>query len=200
MGDTISAFLSAIPSAAASPLAMIALLATIAAWSVIAYRVNRFQVLMEYIEKLPAADRIKAIIHEFRNAKIPPKRTAEEYLQQQKATYIFYASLALCSAIVVVFGMAIINVALAQSGGVHQEGCGNIIGSGNTVDCGGKGREGRPSRGDSSPGGPPYRTSGGRVVPTCPIDMGFSFQYNRCIPAQNIGGTIPCSQDDTDCR
>jgi hypothetical protein len=107
MGDAISAFLSAVPSAAASPLAMIAYLATVAAWIVIAYRVKRFTVLMENIEKLPEVDRIKAIKAEFRNAKIPPRLTAKDYLRQQKQAYILYAFLALCAVIIVVFGMTI---------------------------------------------------------------------------------------------
>lgn len=105
MGDGISAFLSAIPAAATSPLAFVAYLATLAAWTFIAYRVRRFSILMEKIESLPEADRRPIIEVEFRNAKIPPQLTARQYLDQQRQSYVLYAFFALCGVVLVLAAM-----------------------------------------------------------------------------------------------
>jgi hypothetical protein len=48
----------------------------------------------------------------------------------------------------------------------------------------------------SSPGGPGGRWRNGEFIPTCPVGMGYSLQYKVCIPAQQIGGDIPCGPGD----
>jgi hypothetical protein len=41
------------------------------------------------------------------------------------------------------------------------------------------------------------RWRGGEFIPACPPGMAFSRDRHQCLPAQNIGGVIPCSADDT---
>jgi hypothetical protein len=48
----------------------------------------------------------------------------------------------------------------------------------------------------SHPGGPGGRMRNGEFIPTCPVGMGFSLRHRVCIPAQQVEGTIPCSEDD----
>ena len=48
---------------------------------------------------------------------------------------------------------------------------------------------------------PPATAEGGRwrndeFIPACPPGMAFSRETHRCLPAQNVGGVIPCSPDD----
>lgn len=48
---------------------------------------------------------------------------------------------------------------------------------------------------------PPASAEGGRwrngdFIPACPPGMAFSRETNQCLPAQNVGGVIPCSPDD----
>jgi hypothetical protein len=37
---------------------------------------------------------------------------------------------------------------------------------------------------------------GGEFIPACPPGMAFSRDTHQCLPAQNVGGVIPCSPDD----
>ena len=45
-------------------------------------------------------------------------------------------------------------------------------------------------------GAPPIRSRFGVPIPTCPFGMGYSIEHQQCIPVEQFGGTIPCSQDD----
>jgi hypothetical protein len=40
------------------------------------------------------------------------------------------------------------------------------------------------------------RWRGGEFIPACPAGMVFRRELGKCIPAQNYGGVIPCSEDD----
>ncbi|MEH2530793.1 hypothetical protein V1277_002831 [Bradyrhizobium sp. AZCC 1588] len=100
--DVIAAFLRAIPSAAASPLAFIAYLATVVAWGVIAYRVNRFRELMRHIKTLPEKDRLPAIKAEMGVVDVPEGLTGEQYLRKRIHTFVFVGWLVLCAAVATV--------------------------------------------------------------------------------------------------
>jgi hypothetical protein len=81
----------------------------------------------------------------------------------------------------------------------------NIYTQGNvTIVCpnnpGGGAVQGAPALPRSSPGGPGGRWRNGEFIPTCPPGMGFSLEFRQCIPAQQIGGIIPCSADDQLCK
>jgi hypothetical protein len=48
---------------------------------------------------------------------------------------------------------------------------------------------------------PPASAQGGEwrgseFIPACPPGMAFSRETRQCLPAQNVGGVIPCSPDD----
>jgi hypothetical protein len=59
---------------------------------------------------------------------------------------------------------------------------------------------GVPQAGPTAPpidrGGPPIRMRFGIPIPTCPAGKAYSIEHQQCMPAQYIGGVIPCSQDD----
>lgn len=97
--DIFFAFLKAIPGAAASPLALIAYLATLLAWVFIAYRVNRFRELMKRIGSLPESDRIKAIKAELGFIDVPEGLTGEQYLRKRIHTFVFIGWLAACATV-----------------------------------------------------------------------------------------------------
>lgn len=103
--EIISAFIRAIPAAAASPLALVAYLATLAAWAFIAYRVRRFDILMKSIEHVPENDRRAVIEAEFGVGSIPPSLTANEFLVQQRQKLTFYAFLAFCAVVVIIVAL-----------------------------------------------------------------------------------------------
>ncbi|MGL9623154.1 hypothetical protein QRQ56_34870 [Bradyrhizobium sp. U531] len=109
MIEEIGAFLNAIPAAAANPLALIAYLATVLAWTLIAWRVKRFQILMDKIEKLKEGDRLEAIRIETGRV-VPKGMTAEQYLRSRIHFFIFAGFLALCATAVFVASMALIRV------------------------------------------------------------------------------------------
>jgi hypothetical protein len=108
--EGIQAFLDAIPNAAANPLALVAYLATLVAWVVIALRVKRFRILMDKIEALPEKDRLKAIEAEIGRVKIRFGLTAEQYLQSRIHTFILIGFLAGCATVVLVAGTALVRV------------------------------------------------------------------------------------------
>jgi hypothetical protein len=107
--EQIGAFLQALPSVAGSPLALIAYLATVVAWTLVAMRVNRFKVLMENIKDLPEPDRLKAIEIEIGRA-VPKGMTAKQFLQSRMQFFIFLGFLALCATAAFVSSMALIRV------------------------------------------------------------------------------------------
>ena len=37
---------------------------------------------------------------------------------------------------------------------------------------------------------------GNEFIPQCPGGMAFNRETRQCLPAQNVGGVIPCSPDD----
>lgn len=100
--DVIGAFLRAIPSAATSPLALIAYLATLVAWVVVTRRVHRFRELMKHIKDLPERDRLPAIKAELGVVDVPKGLTGEQYLRKRIHTFLFVGGLVLCAAISIV--------------------------------------------------------------------------------------------------
>jgi hypothetical protein len=40
------------------------------------------------------------------------------------------------------------------------------------------------------------RSRNGVFIPICPPGCGFSLEHRQCIPSQQLGGVIPCSEDD----
>jgi hypothetical protein len=104
--EEIIASLKAIPAAAASPLALIAYLATVGAWTLIAWRVRRHAVLLAHIQHLPLEDRIKAIQMELGYVEVPKGLSAEQYLRSRIHSFVFSGFVVLCAALVIIAGMA----------------------------------------------------------------------------------------------
>jgi hypothetical protein len=104
--EEILAFLKAIPAAAASPLALVAYLATVGAWTLIAWRVRRHSALLANIQHLPETDRIKAIQMELGYVEIPGGLTAEQYLRSRIHTFTFSGFVAVCVTAIIIAGMA----------------------------------------------------------------------------------------------
>lgn len=100
--DVLIAFVHAIPKAAASPLALVAFLATVLAWVAVAYRVNRFRELMKALPLLKEDDRLKAIRDEIGAVDVPHGLTGEQYLRKRKDTFVFGGFLVLCGTVVIV--------------------------------------------------------------------------------------------------
>ena len=105
--EELSAFLHAIPSAAASPLALVAYLAAIGAWTLIAWRVRRHSILLAHIHQLPEADRIRAVQMELGYVEIRKGLSAEQHLRSRIHTFLLIGFLAICVTVVVIAGMAL---------------------------------------------------------------------------------------------
>jgi hypothetical protein len=75
----------------------------------------------------------------------------------------------------------------------------SVSGNNNTVNCINKpGDSGGPPRA-FVPTGEHGCWRSGTFIPRCPFGTGYSIEHGQCIPAQNIGGVIPCSADDRSC-
>jgi hypothetical protein len=85
------------------------------------------------------------------------------------------------------------NLTVAQNCNINA---GGNIGNNNVINCPSNSRGSGNLGPISSPGGPGGRWRNGEFIPTCPPSMGYSLEYRKCIPAQSLGGVIPCSADD----
>jgi hypothetical protein len=83
------------------------------------------------------------------------------------------------------------DTAVAQVNQNTQGNCSpNFYGNNNMVVC-------PPASNPTRPGGVHGRWRLGEFIPTCEPGYGYSREHQKCIPAQYIGGVIPCSADDT---
>ena len=98
---------SALPSAATSPFAFVAYVLVIASWVVIALRLKRNRQLLDHIEKLPQADRLKALQLEMGAVQVRSGLTADQWLRSRVHLYYFLGFCVGCVAAVVVFAIAV---------------------------------------------------------------------------------------------
>jgi hypothetical protein len=90
------------------------------------------------------------------------------------------------------------NTTLAQNQVSQNQNC-NVSGSPNAVvNCVQSGNTGGPTPA-FAPTGEHGCWRGGAFIPTCPFGTGYSIEHRQCVPAQYIGGVIPCSADDRSC-
>jgi hypothetical protein len=101
--------LEALPDAAQNPLALLGYLAAIAAWTFVAVRVRRNRNLLANLEKLPEGDRLRALQMEMGTVQLRSGLTANEWLRSQTIRYYFWAFIALCAVVVLVFAIASFN-------------------------------------------------------------------------------------------
>ena len=107
--DEFSAFLKAIPSAAASPLALIAYLAAIGAWLAIGWRLKILQEVSRQLPLLPEHER-SGTVRAALNRPVPPNLTAEQFLRGQRDFYVLVGFIAICVVVVVIAGISVSRV------------------------------------------------------------------------------------------
>jgi hypothetical protein len=95
--DFLEKAFSALPSVAGSPLAFTAYLAAIAAWMVIAWRVNRNKQLLRNLDKLPERSRLEALRMEMGAVRLKSGLSPEQWIRSRIHLYYFlgFAILAL---------------------------------------------------------------------------------------------------------
>jgi hypothetical protein len=108
--DFLTSAIGAIPEAASHPFALLAYLAVLLAWVVVAFRVKRNSNLLEGIHHLPERDRLDALKAEMGHVDVPDGLTATDWLKRNRQQYYFIAFLALLFAAVVVLVIAMVQV------------------------------------------------------------------------------------------
>jgi hypothetical protein len=102
MPDSISEFLNAIPSAAASPGAFAAYALAVLSSTLIALKVRRNQQVLAHLKDFPEDQRIKVLELEMGNVSVPAGLTPEQWLRSRIHSYLFAAFAAVCAAALVV--------------------------------------------------------------------------------------------------
>src|SRR5437867_5917658 len=101
--EFLKSLLQALPQAASSPYALVAYLAVLVGWLVIALKVNRNKQLLAHIDKLPSKDRLSALQLEMGAVTIKEGMTPEQWIRTRVHNYLFLGFAILCLAGVVVF-------------------------------------------------------------------------------------------------
>jgi hypothetical protein len=107
--DEFSAFLKAIPSAAASPLALVAYLAAVGAWLAIAWRLKIVQAVSVQLPHLPEEKRPDVILAAL-GQQVPPHLSAEQFLRGKRDFYVLIGFLAICVVVVVIAAISVSRV------------------------------------------------------------------------------------------
>jgi hypothetical protein len=102
----LSKLLAAIPEAAKSPYSLIAYAIAVAAWTAIAWRVQRHKILLTHIRALPPNDRLPAIRAEMGLPSLANDLTAEQYLRSRIHTFLFVGYLFTGAVVVIVLVVA----------------------------------------------------------------------------------------------
>jgi tetratricopeptide (TPR) repeat protein len=110
---SIEAFLTALPTAANSPLAFVAYLALVVAWFAIAFRTKRLNLILKQIDKFPEAQRRGVLRDEF-GLTLKEGLSAKDFLRGQRQKLVFVA---FCAALLVVVVVA----SLATVRGIEME-------------------------------------------------------------------------------
>lgn len=105
MDGIIGQFLASIPSAATSPLAFVAYLATLIAWAVIAFRVRTLNEVSRTLEALAEGDRPEALRQALGAVRVG-EFTPTEYIKHQISRYVFISFLVACAKAVVIAVLA----------------------------------------------------------------------------------------------
>lgn len=104
--DFLQHALAAIPKAAQNPLALVAYLATIIAWLIIAIRVRRNKNLLVSLDKLPDHQRLEALRLEMGEIPIPERLSPSQWLKARIHRYYFWGFAMICVVVVVLFAIA----------------------------------------------------------------------------------------------
>lgn len=106
MFDFLKDALARIPEAAKSPLSLIAYLAAVIAWVLVALKTARMKSLLQHLADIPRADRLKAIKAEMGTVNIREGLSPKQWLQSKVHMYYFIGFLTLCLVVVVVLLVA----------------------------------------------------------------------------------------------
>jgi len=106
MWAALSSLISAIPSAATSPYALVAYALAAAVYALSVWRVSRNKNLLANLQKLPPKDRRKALEREM-GSNLAPKISAEQWVRSRIHRYYFFAFLATCAALVTIVALAL---------------------------------------------------------------------------------------------
>jgi hypothetical protein len=104
--DAIAAFVKAIPSAATSPLALVAYLAIAIAWVVLSYRKGLISAVGEHLPNIPKSKRAETLGTVLPGGDAPADYTADHYNANKNADRKLYAFYAVLATIVIVLAIA----------------------------------------------------------------------------------------------
>lgn len=104
--DAIAAFVKAIPSAATSPLALVAYLAIAIAWVVLSYRKGLISAVGEHLPNIPKNKRAETLGAVLPGGDAPADYTADHYNANKNADRKLYAFYAVLATIVIVLAIA----------------------------------------------------------------------------------------------
>jgi hypothetical protein len=120
-------FLSSIPAAAASPLALVAYLAVVAVWGAVALKVKRSRDILRDLEKLPGRDRLRALEAEIGHVHLASGLTPEQWLRSRIYNYMFWGFIALCVLVVIIVA---ISATVPSRNASPSSGTGSLISEG----------------------------------------------------------------------
>jgi hypothetical protein len=106
MTQFLKAAFSGLPAVASSPYALVAYLAVIAAWVVIAWRVKRNSNLLQSLGKLPPRDRLKALQAEMGSVQLASGLSPEQWLRSRVHLYYFLGFAVVILSFVILFVVA----------------------------------------------------------------------------------------------
>ncbi|HKO48062.1 MAG TPA: hypothetical protein VJV79_10080 [Polyangiaceae bacterium] len=115
MPDSISEFLTAIPSAAASPGAFAAYALAVLSSTLIALKVRRNQQVLAHLKDFPESQRLKVLELEMGNVSVPTGLTPEQWLRSRIHSYLFVGFAAVCAVALVVSVVALTSRTTAGS-------------------------------------------------------------------------------------
>ncbi len=99
-------FLRALPETATSPLAFVAYLVTVLAWTAIILQTKRIKTILTNIEKIPETQR-KALLETEMNMKVPAKISPADWLKARRQRYFFLGGVVLLGTLLAIVAMAV---------------------------------------------------------------------------------------------
>jgi len=114
-------FLSALQTAASNPLAYAAYLATVIAWFLIAWKVNRHRALLKRLDLLPEKDRLPAITLEMGAIQVKDGISPEQWLRSRIHNYYFAGFCVLCLTFFSIAALAFYVYSGSASGSIGLE-------------------------------------------------------------------------------
>jgi hypothetical protein len=104
----MKAALAALPSVAASPLALVAYVVLIGAWAAIAFRVNRHRHLLRHLSHLPEKDRLKALELEMGGGvRLKAGLSPQQWLRSRMQLHLMLGFVVLCGTVVMLVALAL---------------------------------------------------------------------------------------------